>query len=805
VKADPAFAAELYGAFFGFQPRNDEKTWMGGAPSRILALSSTVKQDYEHGRWHLMEALPEFLKMAPEFGISAVARGLEGLRGKSFGARDREAQVVRVGRGRRAIAIADDCYMFQDWREKDARDSDPEAKLLAALVDFLRSCPTQTFVETGKRMAATTTGAAMWSRFLGVAAEDRPGLADDLAWKVASEPRLAVIQGISRDAVIFLASAYPRRTAAERAAFEARALAKSDLRTKRKQRAWDDLVSRFLSTVPARQLVTPKMKALRRVLARQGQLRGNSPYMSVVSVQRRDGQDIVDSMLAGDGVDLADAEVQRVRQAAKVLEEKLRPAPVEGADLEELWTLANTLRGLLDETREPPLPEPLIHASWGAVSNAVEIIAQAAGFTPDQAGGPELEDLANLAVRLGSSPYPEPRDRNDEDESLGWGNWDVRVCAASAIANLARRFGGVRPDLLEAMAGFLDDPEPTVRLQVAQRLNGLWELARPRMRELFARVAQEERNVGVLSFFIAAPLQRVGDAEPQRAMAIIGEILGRLEREPKPRGRDQFCEAVGRVTARIYVVCGEQSAWPWIERWACAPREGCGYLSPILHDLRSVLFFRYQPDATAEQLEMQKRAMSIVTAFVENGRRSVAEARGALQGIAADTPEFEDWRNLYIAGDQMIDQVGSQLYFGSGTYQANERDGDGPGVNTPEQKRAFLLDYGPVIDVVAESGSPGTVHYLIETLEYLADGDPALVFDKIRRILLGPAASEGYQYESLAADELVKLVERYLADHRSLFEEPTRRQQLVEIIELFARPGWPKALKLLYDLPDLLR
>jgi hypothetical protein len=435
----------------------------------------------------------------------------------------------------------------------------------------------------------------------------------------------------------------------------------------------------------------------------------------------------------------------------------------------------------------------------------VEAIARAEGFTPGEGGGPELEDLVNLAVRLVSSPYPEPRERDDEDESLSWGNWDVRVCAASAVADLARRFGDERPDLLDVMAALLDDSEPTVRLQVAQRLNGLWEVARPRMWELVAKVAKEERNVGILSTFVAGPVQRIAAAEPRRTIAIIDEILGRVDREPEPRRRDQFCEAVGRVMAWLYVVCDEPAAWSWIERWARGPREGRGYLSPILHDLRAVLFFRYRADVTAEQLDMQTRATRIVSAFVENGRRAVTEARNALPGTARDTPEVEEWRNLYIAGDELIDQVGSQIYFGSGAYRADEREGDGPGVNTPEQKRAFMRDYGEVIDAVAESGSPQTIHHLIETLEYLADGDPALVFDKVWRILLGPARTEGYHFESLAADELVKLVERYLADHRSLFEEPTRRQQLVEIIELFARSGWPKALKLLYDLPDLLR
>jgi hypothetical protein len=32
-----------------------------------------------------------------------------------------------------------------------------------------------------------------------------------------------------------------------------------------------------------------------------------------------------------------------------------------------------------------------------------------------------------------------------------------------------------------------------------------------------------------------------------------------------------------------------------------------------------------------------------------------------------------------------------------------------------------------------------------------------------------------------------------------------RRQKLVEVLELFSSAGWPDALRLLFELPDLLR
>ena len=72
-------------------------------------------------------------------------------------------------------------------------------------------------------------------------------------------------------------------------------------------------------------------------------------------------------------------------------------------------------------------------------------------------------------------------------------------------------------------------------------------------------------------------------------------------------------------------------------------------------------------------------------------------------------------------------------------------------------------------------------------------------------LLTGPAAREGYHHESLAAPVIVRMITRYIADHRSIFEDDTRRAALVEILRLFSDVGWSDALKLLYELPELLR
>jgi hypothetical protein len=145
----------------------------------------------------------------------------------------------------------------------------------------------------------------------------------------------------------------------------------------------------------------------------------------------------------------------------------------------------------------------------------------------------------------------------------------------------------------------------------------------------------------------------------------------------------------------------------------------------------------------------------------------------------------------------------NQIYFGSGA-NANDQH---PALGLPDHPAMtrFLSDYAACLDLFAASGNPATIHHLIELYEYLIPGDPAGVFDAIYAVLLGPAAREGYHHESLGNSVVVRIIERYLADYRSILEDEARQARLVAILQLFSDVGWSDALKLLYDLPDLLR
>jgi hypothetical protein len=64
----------------------------------------------------------------------------------------------------------------------------------------------------------------------------------------------------------------------------------------------------------------------------------------------------------------------------------------------------------------------------------------------------------------------------------------------------------------------------------------------------------------------------------------------------------------------------------------------------------------------------------------------------------------------------------------------------------------------------------------------------------------------GYQYESLAADLIVRLIERYLAEYRFVLRaNPECRRVLLEILDTFVEAGWPSARRLTYRMEEIFR
>jgi hypothetical protein len=63
----------------------------------------------------------------------------------------------------------------------------------------------------------------------------------------------------------------------------------------------------------------------------------------------------------------------------------------------------------------------------------------------------------------------------------------------------------------------------------------------------------------------------------------------------------------------------------------------------------------------------------------------------------------------------------------------------------------------------------------------------------------------GYSDESMAADLIVGIVQRYLADYRAVFADRARLDDLMDCLDVFVRAGWPAAQSLTFKLGEIWR
>jgi hypothetical protein len=387
--------------------------------------------------------------------------------------------------------------------------------------------------------------------------------------------------------------------------------------------------------------------------------------------------------------------------------------------------------------------------------------------------------------------------------SISWGNWEVRVYAAEAWVSLAPRFAAERPEIVERIGEVLADRQPAVRLQAAQNLQVISAAAPDRMWEMGERIAAAETDPQVLTAYLARSLRRFSHAEPERCEHILAIAKGRLDDFAEDAsGRGYVQECLGGWVAQLQAGQGRQLTSAWLDEWAADPERFHDALNAYTSSLRGAFFGRYAADAKQGDRDMNDRAQEGLAKILGPALDISAKTHAVLSSDAPSEEKIAAGRR-YSAAERVIYHAMNQLYFGAGAHGDDKEDG--PGLNNAVTKARFLADYVDILALLQRSREPATLHHLIELYEHLMPGDPVAVFTAIHAILIGHGAEEGYHFESLGSAAVVKVVRRYIADHRSIFDDPERRAKLVEMLRLFSEVGWTDAIRLLYELPDLLR
>ena len=342
----------------------------------------------------------------------------------------------------------------------------------------------------------------------------------------------------------------------------------------------------------------------------------------------------------------------------------------------------------------------------------------------------------------------------------------------------------------------LIDPHPAVRMNAADHLVRIWDLDRQGFWERVAKIVAEEQNRGVLVSFVGQTLVRlVSDGAAREVADLVLPLLDRLPAGEKRNGGIR--EHLVQMALLFWLKFDFPDAAQRVKGWVGASVDNVDEVRNAILWLRDAYTAGLHEASYGDPPEHRRRANALLAT-------AVAQAAEDLASYGDFSQLTDAQRARARSAMQIIDAACSQLYFSSAAFQhVNPQDARPP--MTIEGMQTFFSEIGPTLRRIGEHSGPHTVYQLIQLLEHLLEADPTGVFDLIAVAVLNGGRRGGYEFESLGADLLVKLVGRYLADHKEVFDDSQRRAALVDTLETFVAAGWPAVRRLLYRLPELLQ
>jgi hypothetical protein len=566
-------------------------------------------------------------------------------------------------------------------------------------------------------------------------------------------------------------------------------------------RAREQTRNRLLGCLADEYLVTGEARHLRKELTSGEGIPPNTPLVGPIEVTW-EGAYSEEEFLADRGVPVEAEPNQSVRRLERPVrafcEDHQNTLPTESEIRDALPQLL-ALRDALLTADEDGVHQEQSDYAWGYLAKACERIASCDSLTCASEVGAVTRDILLRAAAL-SVPVHQPEDDDQFKDFPSGGSPAARIDAAAGLTLLAHHDSCADEDVLRAVDRLSRDSVPAVRFQVATRLRALYQTAPELMWSIAERFSSEEASKGVLQGLVHGSLWWLARPCPDQAVALVEVIYRRVTEGP---GDKSVREACARVFLDLYIWQDNPLARELALEIAGAPADSSEEANRLVLNLRDLLTYGPVSPLDPSADEVRGRAIRLMGCVLHSSCDLIHELESRYEGGSLDSWRDEDQVQIR-ALFHLVDSVGMQIYFASGAFEKKRHDKEEPGrALGVDKKQRFLEELGPLLDELAELGYPTITHHLLETLETFIPLDPLGVFRRIGCIIRAGQAG-GYQYESLAVDLVVQMIERYLAEYRAIFHEDEASQRtLLDILDTFVRAGWPSARRLTYRLEEI--
>jgi hypothetical protein len=791
AKNDPNMAVEIYAAAYGYSESSGDSTNMGN--SVLLSLTSNRRQDYEGAWFQLAEALPSLLDGNLEAGVRALARGLDGYVGRQcHSAYPGEPTSASFSLGQVTAKFKPD--WSHSWYRGGFQPRQDAPVLLTKFDEYLQRIAGDNEAKDKIRRMLTTLAqesgvAAIWASLL-IAGTQNPALYARLLAPLASAAPILLSSDTRYQAGAFITAAYEHLLDDERATIERAILALSGEREDRSKVA-------LAGCIPKSLIATTEMRTYVEHAEQAGALRPNVPPIRYTSSFRAFD---TDAYLESEGVSLEEPESAALRELMRNVEVLSTAAGTPDLSVRsvrsQLPALEALRKGLANRLRGN-VPNTLFEHATGKLAEAASRIARAA---PAVLKAPSIK-VALKRILLFCAASDNPRyDAAEEKrfhESLSWGGPSARALAAEGFLNLIRADKNRDSQIMAAVHKLARDPVAHVRLQIIQNLAMLRILDPTWSWSEMEYVLAKEPTRGVVSGALTS-LGRLADLDIPRAIRLAKALIRRY-RKKKGAGMAHSRSSAETLIFDIHIHRDIAEA----DTFASALMDDVQKNSEIIKHLVA----RYSDNLLSGSVDKPEAADNRPRQKTLNFYRVVTERAFAeidKRAASLDIRKFDAWpgsdqetvRQMF----SILDEVSIRLRIAAGTHD----EGATPAIDVSPQHPRLYREAQSLFARLAGATVASIAHNLIQALETFIPIDPPGVFALIAESVR--SAEQGrYALESMAVDLIVRIVERYLADYRSVFADRARLDDLMDCLDVFVRAGWPSAQALTFRLGEIWR
>lgn len=792
---DPDFVASIYESVFTHYEISEEKTNMG---TPVLPLSSTRRQDYHMCQYSLIKHFPKYLRTAPSFALPAIINCLN-----FFIISRHIIGYLKEGikldvlteefpfRGKVARCMQDSSYMW-DVSEHQDEPIEMADELFKYITEIASSEAQSEILDSMFDIFCDNVWVAFFWRRLLRTASQIPDVFSNRIFELCIARPIQKGPETIHELGMFLESAAPTFTREQIMQIEKTVidLPEGETNIKRKE-SLEHLRDRLLARIPVDLLQTEAAKRIREEMTKADKIPANEPVATFTSWS---GPYTTEKWLKEQGADLDAPENQALQKFFDPLDKFTSEWQNKTPDENSINSILPLLRETYDDLkRYVHADKPVLNATWTKLASCVEAISKEC---PD----PESDAFKFCReVLLLCSEHEEPEPDPEYDSKFDSPHWSPapRNEAAQGLPWLAIR----KPDkeIMIAIKKLVSDPVPSVRWLVIVEI---WRLYTKTPKEfwLLAEYVAEHENNRTVQDALCRSLSYIISREEKKSVSILKKLI---ERTLMSDEESDFLNSI--VSLLMWLVISQENTWAidTVDKFLKDPVKFSKALKRAVFDALSYVRPTYLD--SSEKSENSDRSIRWLLRSIDTAKEGVKSIQ-SIHDYQSNEEILSKLRDIY----GVIDEIVMRIYFA-----ANVRDKSG-GKNesnmSDEQRKVFYFKIKPLLEKVLtfaldeKSGMmfAPTAHHFVQLLNGILRYDPQGVL----HLAAGVAkASEpfGYNIDSMAVGEVVKLVEAILADFRDKVRDGDSLQDLLDLLDIFAKTGWPDALRLVWRLDEVFR